>query len=317
MANDSISASTVNELFVQKLNTPEGIEKVSQEGSAFIRSKLREVSFARKIINPQYVTKADLQRSINHDGLVKIVDIEPDSKAMIVNLRGNPDFRYVMGERFEIPFFMVSSEEFQKTEEELLAYEMPLTEIIERNSVLDIQRMEDENFLATVDAAITLASGTGNPGTTVTGSYADATASEAGSIPKSGVKDLFDSLDGNQLRCDTLLMDSTMFNRLFLYDATTVGDAVGSEVHVNGYSYATLFGRKLVVSNKKVKQDGTDLLNNKIYAFTAPDFLGQFLVLNDTKFFIEKRKNIITWAAYETIGMGIGNTNSCAALTLS
>ena len=138
MANDQISASTVNELFVQKLNSPDGLEKVAQEGSAFIRQKLREVSFARKIINPQYVTKADLQRSVNHDGLVKIVDIEPDSKAMVVNLRGNPDFKYIMGERFEIQFFMVSSEEFQKTEEELLAYEMPLTEIIERNSVLDI-----------------------------------------------------------------------------------------------------------------------------------------------------------------------------------
>ena len=114
MSDNNISAATINELFISKLNTPEGMEKVAQEGSAFIRQKLREVSFARKIINPQYVTKADLQRSINHDGLVKIVDIEPDSKAMIVNFRGNPDFRYVVGDRFEIPFFMVSSEEFQK-----------------------------------------------------------------------------------------------------------------------------------------------------------------------------------------------------------
>ena len=68
-------------------------------------------------------------------------------------------------------------------------------------------------------------------------------------IKKNKVKELFDVLDGNELRADTLLMDSTMFNRLFLYDATTVGDPVGSEMHVNGYSYATLFGRKLVVSN--------------------------------------------------------------------
>ena len=311
MSDSNISAATINELFISKLNTPEGMEKVAQEGSAFIRQKLREVSFARKIINPQYVTKADLQRSINHDGLVKIVDIEPDSKAMVVNFRGNPDFRYVVGDRFEIPFFMVSSEEFQKTEEELLAYEMPLTEVIERNSVLDIQRIEDENFIDTIDAALT-SEGTN---TTVSGVYADG-ASETGSIPKDKIKSLFDLLDGNELRADTLLMDSTMFNRLFLYDATTVGDAVGSEMHVNGYSYATLFGRKLVVSNKKKKQDGTDLLNNKIYAFTSQDFLGQFLVLNDTKFFIEKRKNIITFAAYETIGVGIGNTKSCAVLNL-
>lgn len=312
---DNVSASTINELFIQKLNTPEGIEKVAQEGSAFIRQKLREVSFARKIVNPQYVTKQDLQRSINHDGLVKIVDIEPDSKAMIVNFRGNPDFRYVMGERFEIPFFMVSSEEFQKTEEELLAYEMPLTEVIERNSVLDIQRIEDENFIETVDAAIseeTTTSISGSYGTGNSGSI------EAGAIPKDKVKSLFDLLDGNELRADTMLMDTTMFNRLFLYDATTVGDAVGSEAHVNGYSYATLFGRKLVVSNKVKKQDGTtDLLNNKIYCFTSQDFFGQFLVLNDTKFFIEKRKNIITFAAYETIGMGIGNTKACCVLNLS
>lgn len=312
MSDSNISAATINELFISKLNTPEGMEKVAQEGSAFIRQKLREVSFARKIINPQYVTKADLQRSINHDGLVKIVDIEPDSKAMVVNFRGNPDFRYVVGDRFEIPFFMVSSEEFQKTEEELLAYEMPLTEVIERNSVLDIQRIEDENFIATIDASIA-AEGVA---TTVSGLYKTAN-SEIGSIPKDKVKGLFDLLDGSELRADTLLMDSTMFNRLFLYDATTVGDAVGSEMHVNGYSYATLFGRKLVVSNKVKKQDGSDLLNNKIYAFTSQDFLGQFLVLNDTKFFIEKRKNIITFAAYETIGVGVGNTKSCAVLNLS
>ena len=315
MANDQISASTVNELFVQKLNSPDGLEKVAQEGSAFIRQKLREVSFARKIINPQYVTKADLQRSVNHDGLVKIVDIEPDSKAMVVNLRGNPDFKYIMGERFEIPFFMVSSEEFQKTEEELLAYEMPLTEIIERNSVLDIQTIEDENFIATINAAVTANSSTN----AVTGNYVTSgmNSAEVGSIEKDDFRQLFDTLDGNQLRADTLLMDSTMFNRLFLYDATTVGDAVGSEMHVNGYSYATLFGRKLVVSNKKTKVGGGDLLANKIYAFTSPDFLGQFLVLNDTKFFIEKRKNIITFASYETIGIGIGNSKACAKLTLS
>jgi hypothetical protein len=297
---DNISASTINELFVQKLNSSDGLEKVAQEGSAFIRQKLREVSFARKIIQPQYVTKADLQRSVNHDGLVKIVDIEPNSKAMAVNFRGEPTWNYIEGERFEIPFYMVSSEDFQKTEEELLAYEMPLTEVIERNSVLDIQKIEDESFITTVDAAITSAS------SAQTGTFA-----ADDTIKKSDFKKLFDVLDGNELRAEVMLMDSEMFNRLFLYDATTAGDAVGSETMVNGYSYATLFGRRLVVSNK------VSLLGSKIYAFTAQDFMGQFCILNDVKFWIEKKKNIISFAAYESIGMGIGNTASCAKITLS
>jgi len=46
--SNNISASTINELFLQKLNSPEGLEKVAQEGSAFIRQKLREVSFEEK-----------------------------------------------------------------------------------------------------------------------------------------------------------------------------------------------------------------------------------------------------------------------------
>jgi len=295
---ENLSASTVNELFIQKLDSPDGLEKVAQEGSAFIRQKLREVSFARKIIQPQYVTKADLTRSVNHDGLVKIVDIEPDSKAMTVNFRGEPDWNYIEGPRFEIPFYMISSEDFQKTEEELLAYEMPLTEVIEKNSVLDIQKIEDTSFLAQVDAAIT------------TESSAQTASYSSGQIPKTAFKTLFDVLDGNELRTEIILMDTTMYNRLFLYDATTVGDAVGSETHVNGYSYSTLFGRRLVVSNK------VSLLQNKIYGFTAQEFMGQFLVLNDVKFWIEKKKNIISFAAYESVGMGIGNTKSCAKMTL-
>ncbi len=300
---DNLSAQTINELFIQKLNSPEGLEKVAQEGSAFIRTKLREISFARKIIQPMYVTRPDLQRSVQHDGLVKIVDIEPDSKAMAINFRGEPDWNYIEGERYEIPFFMISSEDFQKTEEELLAYDMPLTEVIERNSVLDIQKIEDTKFLEYIDAAITIES------SALTGSYES--SGEIGAIKKSDFKALFDVLDGNELRTELILMDTKMFNRLFLYDATTVGDAVGSETHVNGYSYATLFGRRMIVSNK------VSLLDNKIYAFTAQDFLGQYCVLNDVKFWIEKKKNIISFAAYESIGIGIGNTKACAVITLS
>ena len=296
----SYNVAAMNELFVQNLETSEGQEKIAAEGSAFIRKKLREVSFARKIIQPEYVTKADLQRSVQHDGLTKIVDIEPDSKAMTVNFRGDADYNYVEGERYEINFNMVSSENFQKTEEELLAYEMPLTQVIEQNSLLDIQKTEDESFLAAIDAAIA------TEGSAITGTY-----DSDGSIKKDDFRQLFNVLDGIELKTEVLLMDTTMYNRLFLYDATTVGDAVGSETFVNGYKYDTLFGRRLIVSNK------VSLLGNKIYGFTAQEFLGNFCVLNDIKFWVKKEKNIITFSSYESIGIGIGNTKAASVITLS
>lgn len=304
---DNLSTQTINEIFISKLDSPDGLQKVAADGSAYVRTKLREVSFARKIVPPQFVTKEDLQRSVQHDGMVKIVDIEPDSEAVSINFRGSPNTRYLMGERYEIPFYTVSSKDFQKTEEELLAYDMPLYEIIEKNSVMDIQEIEDVNFISAVNTAIT------SSGKTTAGSYDGTT----GEIPKASLKTLFDLLDGDRLNCDVILMDRKMYNRLFLYNATTVGNAVGSEVTVNGYTYSTLFGRKLVVSNKSDYTDGTDFLDNTIFAFTSPEFFANFYILNDTKFWIEKKKNIVTFAIYENIGFGIGNTKACASLTLS
>ena len=131
-----------------------------------------------------------------------------------------------------------------------------------------------------------------------------------GSINKSNFTDLFNVLDGNQLKADTVLMGSEMYNRLLLWPASNAGDSYGTEVTINGYTYSTLFGRKLIVSNK------SDLIPDKrIFAFAAQEYLGKFFILNDTKFWVKKDKNIITWAAYETIGMGIGNSKACAKIS--
>ena len=70
------NGQVMNELFLEKIASEN--EKVSEAASNYIRTRLREESFSRKIMRPEYVTKADCQRSVNHDQLVKIVDIEPN-----------------------------------------------------------------------------------------------------------------------------------------------------------------------------------------------------------------------------------------------
>lgn len=300
-----LSARQLNELIVQNLGNPEGLEKVAEANNTYIRTKLRETSFTRKIVPPQYVTKVDLHPSVNHDGLVKIVEIEPDASAMTVNFLGQANAEYIRGERYAIPFFTISSKDYQKNEKELLAYDLPFTDIVEKNSLLEIQRIEDTHIMAQVDAAIAVEVAKGNV-TAQTGTYAS-----DGSIKKGDFKKLFDTLDSNELNAEVILMDRTTYNRLFIWDATTVGDALGNELTVNGYTYGTLFGRKLVVSNK------VSLLQNKIYVFTAPEYFAQFLILDDTKFFIEKKRNIITFNVYEDIGFGIGNTAAAGVLTFT
>jgi len=150
----SVPARMMNELFAQKLGTNEGKEKMAEYGGSYIRDRLREVSYARKVLPPEQVTRADCQRSVNHDTLVKIIDIEPQSRAMAISFRGQPTARFIRGDRAECAFFTISSEQFQKNEQELLAYEMPITKIIEENSVKDIQEIEDREFTTHIEAAV-------------------------------------------------------------------------------------------------------------------------------------------------------------------
>ena len=307
-----LTAQELNELFLHKLDDDR--EKVAANGAAYVRQKLREVSFARKILNPTYITKADCQRSVNHDQLVKIVDIEPDSKAMAINFRGAGDTTYVEGNRYEIAFYKIESDTFEKEEVELLAYEMPITSILENNSVKDIQRIEDKGFIDKVEAAIAV-------------EHAIKNNSKSPSVTVSGVDyptaavftELFNALEGgnddattgyNPLKTDIVLMNYIDFNKLIQMPSTTVGSNVAGEVTVNGYKYPTLFGKKVVVTNKsEYVGPGT------IYAFAAQEFLGHSYILNDTKFWIEKKKDIVSWVAWEHIGVGIGNTKACAKVT--
>lgn len=378
----SDNANVLNGLFVDAIGSNDGLEKLGEVGGAYIQKKLRETSFARQILPPINVTRSDVTRSVNHDGFVKIVDIEPDSKAMAMNFLGEPDGRYVDGKRYEVPFYRIASEDFSKDETELMAYDYPITKVIEENSVKDIQTIEDYGFRRNVDAGIR-----------TSGKHMNITGT-AGKITKDALEELINMIDGDELKTDTLLMDQTTLNGILSWDHSLLGDDLIQKVTIEGYTYTTLLGRKVITSIKRrmfrknaaFVDEGTQTVESVtgqaaaatitlasteglaagdtlsitggdndgetrtilsvdsatqvtvnaallaeagaatytftavgrpvIYGFTAPRFLGQFYVLNQTKFVIKKDYNLVTWRAWEDIAIGIGNQNSMAAVTL-
>lgn len=328
-----VSPRVLNDLFTTKLGSAEGKEKIAEYGGAYIRDRLREVSFARKILPPEQVTRADCQRSVNHDTLVKIVDVEPRSRAMSITFRGQPTARFIRGPKAEIAFFTIASEIFQKTEQELLAYEMPITKIIEENSVKDIQEVEDREFIIHVEAAVQALQTEANGGTATA---LNATALQGGSPPvefavrkgelarvattddavvrpvqRPDIVGLFKLLDGNRLRAERLLMTEVDWDDLLQWTVEDFGDKLQSETAVDGFKYNTLLGRAYVRTIK------TDILRpGNIYCFTKPEFFGKFYVLNATKFYIDKIANLITFQAWEDIGMGLINIAAVRKLEL-
>ena len=151
---ETYSAEMINAGFIERLDTREGQSKTAAASLTYIKDRLREASFTDMIIPNERVVRGDLQRSTEHDTLVKIVDIEPGSKAMPLNFRGLPTATYVNGKRYAIGFFTISSEKFEIVEQELMAYEMPVTRIIEENSLKDMVEVKDREFLIHVEACI-------------------------------------------------------------------------------------------------------------------------------------------------------------------
>ena len=319
------------EMFNQRLDSQEGKDKVAELGGSWIRDRLREVSFMRHIIPPEQVTRADCQRSVNHDTLVKIVDVEPQSRAMAIDFRGQPTARFIRGPRAEVPFFTISSEKFEKTEQELLAYEMPITKIIEDNSVKDIQEIEDREGLRHVEAGVQALQAEVNG----TGTNHNATEIRAGNstvvsvakgelaladdgvdfavrpVQRPDFVNLFKLLDGNRLRSERVLITEVDHDDVLQWTVEEFGDRIASETVVDGYKYNTLLGRKVVRTIK------TDILRpGNLYVFTAPQFFGKFYILNNTKFYIDKIANAITWQSWEDIGMSVINIAAVRKLEL-
>jgi len=294
---EGLDALTFNNLFIEQLDTTEGIKKTAAGGAAFVRAKIREVGFKRRILPPESVTRVDLQRSTDHDTLIKIVDIEHDSKAMAINFASEADERYIQGKRYAIPFYKIESEKFVKSEGELLAYDYPITKVIEENSIKDIQKVEDIRFIEHCEAAIAL-----------TGKRL---ASTATSVDRKEMNSLFKMIDYDQLLADVVLMNTVDYDDYMIQPATEVGSPLASEITTDGYKYQTILKRKLVVTNKH------DILApGEVWAFTEPAYMGNMFILNDVKFWIKKEADLITWKTWEYIGGGIGNIKTVAKIEL-
>jgi hypothetical protein len=328
--SNAVPAKVLNDLFFEKIGTAEGKDKIAEFGGTYIRDRLREVSFARKIVPPVPVQRTELQRSVNHDTLVKIVDIEPNSKAMSLTFRGQPTARFIRAPRFEIPFFTISSEKFEKTEQELLAYEMPITKIIEENSVKDIQAIEDRQFLVYVEACVQAYQIDGNgtakkfnktefkSGATksisvVKGDGALAATADDFTIHPVLKPDFIkvkQLLHRRFLRAERILITEPDYDNLSSWTITDVW-SIAAETATEGWKSNTVVGLKIIRTIK------TNILREgNVYCFTAPEFFGRFYVLNQTKFYIDKIANLITWQSWEDIGMGFGNIAAVVKLEL-
>ncbi len=138
---ETVNTQFINQTFVDKVYSGH-VKEAMDAASTFVRLKLREEGFTRKILTPQMVTSADLDRDLTDQPRI-IVEKEPDSIAASFSLSAQPELRYFKAERYEVVMYKVASNDFRKSKYELATYKSNIQQILQENSVKDIQKQED------------------------------------------------------------------------------------------------------------------------------------------------------------------------------
>lgn len=284
---ETINVQFLNQSFVDKLD--KGLEKeASVASSAFVRQKLREDGFTRKIMEPTMITAAELDRQLTDEPRV-IVEVEPDSIAANMPFLGRAEPRYFKGGRYAVTFNKIETKEFKKSKFELATYRTDIRTVLQENSIKDLQKQEDENFY---ENCLKVASDNG--GMQYIG----------GGLNTTGLMQATKFLLAKQLPIGTILMTQSAYADLIAQPATTIGSLAASELFRGQANQDNFYGFKIVTTNKN------DILpDNRVAIFAPQQYLGQFYFLQDATVFIKTEADMISFRTYESCGTGVGNIN--------
>lgn len=284
---ETVNVQFLNQSFLDKLD--QGLEKEAGVAmSAFVRQKLREDGFTRKILPPTLITAAELDRQLTEEPTV-IVEKEPDSIAVNLPFLARPEPRYFTGVRYPVTFQKIQSAEFTKSKFELATYRTDIRTVLQENSVKDLQKQEDQNFYNNLLTVANANSSVYNIG---------------GGFSVNNLMTATKYLLAKQVPVGAILMTQSMYADYLKQPATQMGSQLVSQLVAGEKTLDNFYGFKIIVTNKN------DILpDNQVVILTAQQYLGQSYLLQDATVFLKTEADMINFTTYEAIGLGLGNIN--------
>lgn len=299
---ETVNAQFLNSSFIDRIEAGH-TKEASEVLSTFTRQKLRETGFARKIFTPQSIVASDLDRDIDETPRI-LVEKEPDSTAAAFGLHGSPEIRYWSAKRYPVYFFKVSSPDFRKTKGELMTYKHNIQQILQENSIKDLQTQEDGNLVDRLKA-IAADTASGNAGI------------QDYSVTGFGIKTLMTQLKvlAKQFqKPGRILMSYNSYLSLLSRQARIIGsDVAGAHfkgdamTHFYGFEIITTIKGDLLSSNATAGISDNDY-SDMIFVFAPEQYLGQFFSLIEPTVFVKTEADVIEFQTYEYVGIGLGNT---------
>lgn len=298
MPGTNVPAREINDAFFNSVDR--GLEKQAQDAvNEYIRVRMREDGFTRRIIPPVQITNDELDRQVDTDKPVKIVDKEPNSPAAIsVPFATLPMNRYIRGPRFRVMFDRIMTPRFTKDIDELRTYDMDIRQILSDNAIKDMLAEEDGKFILTCNSLL------GAAGSTVSETGTIQHRNISGGVTRDTIAEAMKILPQtpSHLNAATILVNNVTIWDVVKWGRDEVGGDLAQELLQRGFAEREIMGVRWIVTIKR------DLVpDGSIYMFAEPKFLGKFFVLEDTTMYIDRKAFMLEFFAYQSAGCAIAN----------
>lgn len=291
---------------VQNENTINGLRsqsdvlrKEAKEGvDSWLRLKIREDGFGRKIFNPINVSPSDFDRQVDTPKPVIVKDMEPSSAgAYSVPFGTTPNQAYIKAPRYRVMFDRLMTQRYYADTNELLTFDMDIRQIMYDFMLKDLMAEEDRKIIAVANTIV----GTKN---TVNSALGACRYVEAGAMSRTS---LVHAMKGMPASNRNLNPSTALINNITVWDVvgldrTAAGGDLAQDMLLNGFAQRKMLGLNWAITIKK------DLVpTNTMFQFTEPKYLGDFFILDDVTISTKNEDFMIEFFAYECLGATIQN----------
>lgn len=293
-----------NNLLIDQLSQ-RGLEKRAIDAvNDFTRIKVREDGFYRKIQPFLPISNDELDRQVDTDKPVKVVDKEPDSPAAItIPFATLPRNLYVRGGRYRVTFARIVTPRNVKDVDELRTWIMDIRQVMSDNQIKDVLAEEDSKFLDAVDTILV------GPDTVLASSNVAQYQTVPGGITRDSIEDALKIMPSTPFHLETAkgLINNVTVREILKWGRDEVGGDLSQDMLKNGFTMSEFMGIEWIVTIKR------DLVpDDSMYMFADPKFIGKAYTLEEVTMYIERRAYMIEWYCYETLGGAIGHSGGLA-----
>ena len=295
----------LNETLLSQLETP-GMEKTAVDAvNDFTRTKMREDGFYRRILPPLQISNDELDRQVDTDKPVKVIDKEPDSPAAIsIPFATLPTSVYIRGPRYRVMFDRIVTPRFTKDVDELRTWVMDIRQVLSDNAIKDMLAEEDAKFIEAVNAVM-LGADVAVP---YNGNVVQWETIEGG-ITRETVLDAFKIMPKgpSHLEVHTVMVNSVTIKEVMKWGRDEMGGDFAQDIAKNGWAETDFLGARWIITIKR------DLVpDDTAFMFADPKFIGKNFMLEDTTMYIRREAYMLEFFAYQTCGGSIGHSGGLA-----